>query len=144
MRQRAALDDDDLLVSSPPDGMTQVLFLESGVGSDQHGQDCTKACVKACKDAISFNSIPSIGQIIPGGRSAMKLQIQLAVPFDNDGTSPPQVDLDAVRAVFPYGDILAIEMQRGGARFSSGAAVAKLGDVGDDWIIAIACVTIGY
>jgi len=144
----ATLRDDDLEVSEPPLGMTQVLFIETGFGSDQHGQNPTKACVKACKDAISFNSIPSIGQIIPGGRSNMKLRVQLAVPFRFDDSKgdwrQPDIDLDRVREVFPYGEVLPVEVQRGGMLASSGAAVKKLGDEGDDWIIAIAAVTIGF
>lgn len=78
----------------------------------------------------------------------MKLRVQLAVPFDRQSNGEyvePNIDLGAVAAVFPYGDICnGIEVQRGGMLASSGAAVQKLGDKGDDWIIAIAAVTIGY
>jgi len=85
---------------------------------------------------------------VPGGRSNMKLRVQLAVPFvchENGDYVEPTIDLKAVAAVFPYGDICnGIEVQRGGMLASSGAAVKKLGDSGDDWIIAIAAVTVGY
>lgn len=37
----------------------KLLFVEMGVGYDQHGQDITAAAVRACKDAISSNSIPA-------------------------------------------------------------------------------------
>ena len=37
----------------------KLLFVEMGVGYDQHGQDITSAAVRACKDAISSNSIPA-------------------------------------------------------------------------------------
>ena len=47
-------------ITPAPKGFTEVILIESGVGTDQHGQDLTKACVRACKDAISFNSIPSL------------------------------------------------------------------------------------
>ncbi|KAL9250106.1 hypothetical protein AKJ16_DCAP03220 [Drosera capensis] len=43
-------------VSSPP---MNFLFVEMGVGYDQHGQDITKAAMRACRDAISSNSIPA-------------------------------------------------------------------------------------
>ena len=36
-----------------------LLFVEMGVGYDQHGQDITAAAVRACRDAISSNSIPA-------------------------------------------------------------------------------------
>jgi len=51
--------------------MSKTLFVELGVGSDQHGQDGTKAAVRACKDAISFNSLPAIADLIPGGYGGM-------------------------------------------------------------------------
>ena len=139
--------DEDFVVSKAPDGMEAVLFIETGFGSDQHGQSATKACVRACKDAISFNSIPSISDIVPGGRPTMKLRVQLAVPFVEDDAGQrrqPALDLEAVSDVFPYGQLLPIEVQDGGMLASSGAAVRKLGDDGDNWIIAIAAVTIGY
>ena len=78
----------------------------------------------------------------------MKLRVQLAVPFRFDDSKgdwrQPEIDLDRVREVFPYGEVLPVEVQRGGMLASSGAAVKKLGDEGDDWIIAIAAVTIGF
>jgi hypothetical protein len=42
-----------------PDAAMTLLFVEMGVGYDQHGQDITAAAVRACKDAISSNSIPA-------------------------------------------------------------------------------------
>ena len=56
----------DMQTSPPPPGMSSVLLIEAGVGTDQHGQDVTKACVRACKDAISFNSIPNLHTLVPG------------------------------------------------------------------------------
>ena len=119
-------------------------MIEAGCGTDQHGQDLTKACVRACKDAISFNSIPSLGKLVPAGSAAV-LRIQLAVPFDSAG-QPPEIDLDAVRECFPYGRILPIEVEPGGARFGSMCSVPALGDrdASDSWVFAIACVTVGY
>ena len=64
------------------DKMSKTLFVELGVGSDQHGQDGTKAAVRACKDAISFNSLPAIADLIPGGYGGMKLHVLVAAPID--------------------------------------------------------------
>ncbi|CAM9440319.1 unnamed protein product [Discosporangium mesarthrocarpum] len=119
--------------------MEKVLFVEVGVGNDQHGQDPTKACVRACRDAIEFNSIPCINTIVPGGYANMKLKVQLAVPVPEE-----EVNIEAVKKVFPYGNLLPIEFQRGGMRASSGIELAEMGDEGDDMIIAISCVTVGY
>ena len=35
-------------------GFEQVLFVEMGWGADQHGQNATKACVRAARNAIEF------------------------------------------------------------------------------------------
>ena len=120
--------------------MQQVLFVECGFGCDQHGQNATKAVVRACRSAIEFNSIPYIRQIVPGGYESMKLHVQIGVPSG----SVSQVDLAAVAAVFPYGQILPIQIEHGGLLAHSGIALPEMGDANDDMIIAVACVTIGY
>lgn len=118
--------------------MTQVLFVEAGFGNDQHGQDATKAAVRACRNAIEFNSIPSITNLVPGGRDNMKLLIQIACP------EPAAVDLNQVKRVFPYGNFLPVVVREGGMKASSGIALPELGDKNDDMYIAVACVTVGY
>ena len=35
---------------------------------------------RACRNAIEFNSLPSMNAIVPGGYANMKLRVQLAVP----------------------------------------------------------------
>jgi uncharacterized protein (TIGR02058 family) len=46
-------------VEGSTDSMNHLLFVEMGVGYDQHGQDITSAAMRACRDAISSNSIPA-------------------------------------------------------------------------------------
>ncbi|CAL0312087.1 unnamed protein product [Lupinus luteus] len=60
----------------------KLLFVEMGVGYDQHGQNITAAAMRACRDAISSNSIPAFRRgSIPGvSFGEMKLQIKLGVP----------------------------------------------------------------
>ena len=115
-----------------------VLFIETGVGADQHGQDATKACVRACRNAIEFNSIPCLESVIPGGKANLKLAVQLGTPF------PATVDLERVAAVFPYGRMTAIEVAEGGLNCRSGIVLEELGDANDDFLIAVAAVTVGY
>jgi len=120
-------------------GMQKVLFVEVGMGADQHGQDATKAAVRACRNAIEFNSIPSIRDIVPGGYDNMKLHIQLGVPEGSD------VDLGKVRAVFPYGNIVnPVDVCVGGLMAKSGIAIPEMGDKNDDFVIAVASITVGY
>ena len=120
-------------------GFEQVLFVEMGWGADQHGQNATKACVRAARNAIEFNSIPSIRALVPNGYEGMKLAVDIAVPeaYHED------VDEDAVRAVFPYGAV-DLRLQPGGAEFSSGIAIPAMGDKGDALVVALCCVTVGY
>ena len=117
-----------------------IFFIEIGFGNDSHGQSATKAAVRACRNAIEFNSIPSIKRLIPnGGYDALKLDVLLAVPPKyRDG-----LDLDEVRKVFPYGHV-RFEIQEGGMVAPSGIAIEKLGDVGDDMVVVCASVTVGH
>ncbi|KAG8385460.1 hypothetical protein BUALT_Bualt03G0047600 [Buddleja alternifolia] len=48
-----------IAVDSVPNSSIKLLFVEMGVGYDQHGQDITSAAMRACRDAISSNSIPA-------------------------------------------------------------------------------------
>lgn len=124
--------------------MTKTLFVELGVGSDQHGQNGTKAAVRACKDAISFNSLPAIADIIPGGYGGMKLHVLVAAPIDEY-----PVDVDEVKKVFPYGKV-HVELVQGGMVASSGIAIEAMGDgfeegkANDDFIVVNAAVSVGY
>ena len=120
-------------------GFEQVLFVEMGWGADQHGQNATKACVRAARNAIEFNSIPSIRKLVPNGYEGMKLAVDLAVPE----AYHEHIDVDAVEAVFPYGAV-SIQLQPGGAEFSSGIAIPAMGDKGDALVVALCCVTVGY
>merc|ERR1740139_1768843 len=115
-----------------------VLMVECGFGNDSHGQNCTKAAVRACRNAIEFNSL-SIDTIIPSGYDGMKLNVILAVPVQyQDG-----LDLEEVRKVFPYGDINFV-IQNGGMVAPSGRQIEALGDTNDDMIIVCAAVQVGY
>lgn len=131
------------LSSSKEDGDSRyarnVLFVECGFGNDSHGQSSTKAAVRACRNAIEFNSIPSIKRLVPGGYDALKLDVILAIPKKyQDG-----LDLSAVAAVFPYGET-RFTIQDGGMIAPSGIAIDSLGDKTEDMVVVCASVTVGY
>mmetsp|Transcript_3314 Transcript_3314/g.7796 ORF Transcript_3314/g.7796 Transcript_3314/m.7796 type:complete len:631 (-) Transcript_3314:258-2150(-) len=119
-------------------GMDRVLFIETGFGADQHGQNITKAAVRACRNAIEFNSIPSIAALLPGGYADMVLRVSLSLPLRYAG----KLDLEQVRKVFPYGRVI-FNLQEGGCRMSSGIALEKMGDVGDAMLMVAAHVAVG-
>ena len=53
--------------------------------------------VRACRNAIEFNSIPSIERLVPDGYDGLKLDVLLAVPPKYKDT----LDLTLVEQVFP-------------------------------------------
>lgn len=114
------------------------VFCFKGFGNDQHGQTGTKAAVRACRNAIEFNSIPSVNKLVPGGYDALKLFVILAIP-----PKYQEIDLDQVAKVFPYGDV-KFEIQDGGMVAPSGIAIEALGDTNQDMVVVCASVTVGY
>lgn len=95
--------------------------------------------VRACRNAIEFNQIPSISEIVPGGREGMKLDVLLAVPPKyQDG-----LDKDAVKKCFPYGQV-HIQIQDGGMVAASGKMIQEMGDKNDDMVVVCVAVTVGY
>ncbi|KAI4312260.1 hypothetical protein MLD38_037090 [Melastoma candidum] len=124
------------------DSMNHLLFVEMGVGYDQHGQDITAAAMRACRDAISSNSIPAFRRgSIPGvSFEQMKLQIKLGVP----NSLQQSIDVERVKSIFPYGKILNVEIVDGGLICSSGVHVEEMGDKNDDCYIVNAAVYVGY
>ncbi|KAL2475210.1 hypothetical protein Adt_35946 [Abeliophyllum distichum] len=129
-------------VDSVPNSSMKLLFVEMGVGYDQHGQDITSAAMRACRDAITSNSVPAFRRgSIPGvSFDQMKLQIKLGVP------RPLQhlLDIEKVKSVFPYGAISNVEVVDGGLICSSGVHVEEMGDKNDDCYIVNAAVYVGY
>lgn len=121
-----------------PDGMSRVLFSECGVGADQHGQDATKAALRACRNAIEFNSIPSVRELVPGGYDGMKIHVHLGAP------AGCFVDLERVRASFPYGVVLPVCVTEGGLRTRSWISIPSTGDASDDFLVCVANVSVGY
>lgn len=103
------------------------------------GQSATKAAVRACRNAIEFNSIPSISRLVPNGYDALKLDVVLAVPAQYRNS----LDLSRVQEVFPYGSI-RFQIQDGGMVAPSGIAIERLGDTNEDMVVVCAAVTVGY
>jgi len=122
--------------------LNRLMFVQCGFGNDQHGDraagGATQAAVRACRNAIEFNSIPGMVDHVPGGRQAMLIKVRLGVPDGYD------VDHDQIRATFPYGNLLPIEVVSGGLTYGSGRVVTELGDTDDTAVIVAAAVSIGY
>ena len=115
----------------------KLLFVEAGFGCDQHGQNSTKAAIRACRNAIEFNSLCAIRELIPGGYENMKLKVQVAVP------NHKEVDVNAIKDVFPYGEVIPV-IEEGGLCANSGIQLDAMGDKNTDMLIAVAAIYVGY
>lgn len=118
--------------------MERVMFVELGMGADLHGQSVTKAAVRAARNAIERNSMPGMRALVGGDTSNMKVHVRLAVPADRD-----KLDLEAVRAVFPYGQV-TFDVVDGGMLTPSGILLADKDDTQDMIYIVNAAVEVGY
>ncbi len=74
------------------------IALELGVGTSLRRQDYTEAAIRAVKDALWHNSI-SFAQAFGFPREAMILDVEIA------SQQPESIDIDAVAAIFPYGQV---------------------------------------
>jgi uncharacterized protein (TIGR02058 family) len=93
----------------------RTMVLEFGMGVDVHGQDCTKAARRAVSDAIRHSSLPLLGQIRERGGTLL-VEVTVAVP------DPDAVDLEAVRAELPHGEV-TVRAISGGLRVSDSDAL---------------------
>lgn len=115
------------------------MFIETGMGIDVHGQDITKAAVRAVKNAIHYNSMPGLRSVLPGNDlNNMRVNVRLAVPCDKE-----KLDIEAVKNTLPFG-IVTVEVVDGGMLTTSGVVLEEKGDKNDLMYIVIAAVEVGY
>lgn len=115
------------------------MFIQFGMGVDLHGQDVTKAAVRAVQNAIHHNSMPGLRAVLPEHRlENMKVRVKLAVPADAD-----QLDVEAVKRVLPYGQV-TVEVRPGGMLSTSGVILPDKGDRNDLAYVVVAAVEVGY
>lgn len=72
------------------------MVLELGMGTDLQGSDYTKAAARAVKDALWHNSL-TVAPAFGIDRELMQIEVSIGV------AKPNEVDVEAVKAVFPYG-----------------------------------------
>ncbi|WP_168118825.1 Lin0512 family protein [Paenibacillus sp. HB172176] len=119
--------------------MDKIMFIEIGTGIDLHGQNVTKAAVRAVQNAIHHNSMPGIRSVLPeGDLNQMKVNVRLAVPADKE-----LLDLEQVREELPYGQV-TFEIIDGGMLTSSGILLQDKEDRNDLAYVVIASVEVGY
>ena len=72
------------------------LLTEFGMGSSLRRQDYTEASVRALKDALWHNSI-NLAELFGFEKEQMIIKVEIGVQ------QPDKVDVEALKAVFPYG-----------------------------------------
>ncbi|WP_120499022.1 Lin0512 family protein [Roseovarius sp. EL26] len=74
------------------------MLTEFGMGSSLRRQDYTEAARRAVKDALWHNSI-NMAELFGFPKEAMLIDLEIAVQH------PEQVNCDALKSIFPYGQI---------------------------------------
>lgn len=97
--------------------------LEFGMGVDVHGDNATKAAGRAVSDAIRHSSLPLLREIRERG-GEMLVDVVIGVP------EPASVDIDAVKAELPHGEV-SVRAVEGGLKVP-----------GADTLIAVAHITV--
>ncbi len=93
----------------------QRLIIETGMGTDLHGGDVTKAALRAVDDAMRRSSLPIFGSI---GMDHAQMRVQVTV-----GThDPAAVDIDEVAAHLPRGAV-TVRAVEGGMKLEDGIVV---------------------
>ncbi|WP_163538806.1 Lin0512 family protein [Gracilibacillus sp. YIM 98692] len=119
--------------------MERIIFIETGTGIDVHGQNITKACLRAVENAIHYNSMPGIKHYLPEENlHNMRVNVRLAVPKDKEN-----VDVARVKEEIPYGTV-TVEVMDGGMTTTSGIVLEDKEDKNDLMYIVNAAVEVGY
>lgn len=82
------------------------MILELGVGSALRSGSYTKAACRAVRDALWRNSI-NLVEVFGADKTSMQIKAEIACQ------NPNAVDLNAVKAEFPYGNVAAVAVQGG-------------------------------
>jgi len=82
------------------------IILEMGTGNDLHGGDYTKAAKRAVQDALHHSSL-ILFRSLEIDPNSMAIELTLAAQ------EPDKIDVDAVAATLPYGEVTAKAVKGG-------------------------------
>ena len=109
-------------------------LIEIGTGVDMHGQDMTKAAVRAVRNALSHCCMAGIVDIHGASTNDIALRVKISCP------RPEELDLEKVREPIGFYDDIEFITEQGGSS-EKGLHVAQMGD-GDTLTVAIAIITV--
>lgn len=110
-------------------------IIEMGTGVEQHGQDVTRAAIKAVKDAITRVSLVGLLEMVNlEDLNDMLVEVLIACP------RPDEVNSIEVLRALPFGqkEIKVVE----GGMVVHGSEISELEDKSDEIIVANAAVTV--
>ncbi len=117
---------------------TDRFIIEFGMGIDFHGQDVTKAAVKAAKDAISRSCLVGLNEVC--GFSQDNIDEGVFIEVTIAVTRPEEVVAEDVAECFPVGSV-KVKAVEGGLR-TEGLYFPGFGDNDDSIEVAVACVKV--
>lgn len=107
--------------------------IEFGMGVDLHGEDCTKASVKAVKDAISRVCLCGLVEVLNISLEDVLVEVILGVPRGGE------VEVEEVKKVIPIGKV-ELKVEEGGLKVP-GIYVPRFGET-SNIILVNACVVV--
>ena len=111
--------------------------IEYGLGVDLHGQDPTKAAIKAVKNAVERVSLPGMRQV--AGVADLDQQVAVEILLGVPSAMADMVNLEEVAAVLPFGR-RSVSVTPGGLLATNGAVVPFMGDSTDQAVLVVAAV----
>ena len=113
----------------------RTFVVELGTGVDLHGQDPTKAAVRAVRDAFQHVSLPGL-RAVAGvtDLATVEVDVKIGAPAEAG-----EVDVEAVRAQFPIGTV-TVTVQPGGLMMPGEAFRPEMGDRVDAIVMANAAI----
>ena len=110
--------------------------IEIGIGVDQHGQDSTKAAVKAVKDAITRVCTVGLLELFDlDFKRDVRAEVIIGVPY------PQEVDVEEVKNAVPLTCEKSVKVVEGGLK-GPGIALKEFGDKTNEILIAVAFITL--
>jgi len=117
---------------------TSRFIIEFGMGMDFHGQDVTKAAVKAASDAISKSCLVGLREVC--GFSHDDINKKVLIDVTVGVTRPEEVKTEEVSKCFPVGRV-TVRAVKGGLK-TEGLFFEEFGDKDDSIEVAVASVKV--
>jgi len=108
----------------------QKLLVEFGMGTSLRRGDYTQAATRAVRDALWHNSI-NLAEVFGFDKTDMQITLDVGVQ------QPDKVDPEALRAVFPYGNV-TVNVVKGGLD------VARPEGSGNPTVMANVALSVGF